>query len=99
MKTKQNGFLSWIAQEIVNPTHQTEAAPKSPACDPSSRSGSDESDGNEETKDQDMVDLTENEGASNNEELPEPYNQEKNEEHFIETLIERNQNGRMAPNP
>jgi hypothetical protein len=48
-----------------------------------------------------MVDLTENEALSNieralnNEELPEPYNQEENEEHFIEALIERNQNGEL----
>ncbi len=66
---------------------------KSPDYDPSSPSGSEESDSDEESKDQDMADLTENEGASNNQELPEPYNQEENEEHFIEALIERNQSG------
>ena len=42
-----------------------------------------------------MVDLTENEGASNNQELPEPLNLEEHEEHFIEALIERNQNGEL----
>jgi hypothetical protein len=52
-----------------------------------SRSGSEESDGDEGSKDQDMVDLTENEAPSNIEEPEEPFTQEENEEHFIEALL------------
>ena len=79
----------------VSPTHLTEVASKSPDYDPGSRSGSEESDSNKGSKDQDMVDLTENEASANIEEPAEPYNQEENEEHFIEALIERNQNGEL----
>ncbi len=71
-------------------TSNGDVGSKSPEYDPGSPSGFEESDSDEESKDQDMVDLTENERASNNEELPEPYNQEESEEHFIEALIERN---------
>ena len=70
-------------------------ASKSPEYDPGSRSGSEESDSDEGSIDQDMVDLTENEAPSNIEEPAEPYNQEENEEHFIEALIERNQSGEL----
>ncbi len=50
---------------------------KSPDYDPGSRSGSEESDSDEESKDQDMVYLTENEAPSNIEEPTEPFNQVK----------------------
>ena len=42
-----------------------------------------------------MVDLTENEGNPDFEELVEQYSQKEREELFIETLIERNQNGEL----
>ncbi len=77
-------------------TPNRDVGSRSPDYDPGSRSGSTESDPNEQEEDQDMVDLTENEGASNNQELPEPFNQEEAEEHFIEALIERNQNGELS---
>ena len=76
-------------------TPNRDVDPKSPDYDPGSRSGSEESDSDEGSKDQDMVDLTENEASANIEEPAEPVNQEENEEHFIEALIERNQNGEL----
>ncbi len=78
-------FLEERAQEKVNPTHQTEkwvlSLPRTTLVLA------------EEGKDQNMVDLTENEASADIEEPNEPFTQEENEEHFIETLIERNQNG------
>ncbi len=50
---------------------------RSPAYDPLPLENSDKSDGDEETQDQDMVDLTENEALLNIEEPADPYTQEE----------------------
>ncbi len=49
----------------------------------------------EETKDQDMVDLTAEGELSNIEEPADPHTQEEAEELFIEALIVRNQTGEL----
>jgi hypothetical protein len=75
---------------------------RSPGYEPPPLEDSDKSGSEEETKDQDMVDLTENGALPNTERVPlnieepaDPYTQEEAEEHFIEALIERNQNGEL----
>ena len=72
----------------------------SPAYDPGQRFGSEESNGSEESdssegsKDQDMVDLTEDEATANVGDPSESSTQEEDEEHFIEALMMRNQDGK-----
>ena len=57
--------------------------------------GSDESDSTEGSKDQDMVDLTEDGATANVGDPSESSTQEEDEEHFIEALMMRNQDGKL----
>ncbi len=87
-------FLNGPRNSKLN-TPNREVESRSPAYSPGSRSGSPVPAHNEEQKDENMVDLTENEGNPDFEELVEQYSQKEREELFIETLIERNQNGEL----
>ena len=75
---------------------------RSPRYDPLPLEGSAKSDEEDETKDQDMVDLTKGGALSSTEEVSmsieepaDPYTQEEAEEHFIQALVERSQNGEL----
>jgi hypothetical protein len=76
-------------------TPNREVESRSPAYSPGSRSGSPVPAHNEEQKDENMVDLTDNEGNPDLEDIVDRFSQEEREELFIETLIERNQNGEL----
>jgi hypothetical protein len=77
-------------------TPNREVESKSPAYSPGSRSGSPEPAHNEEQKDDNIVDLTNNEGNPDLEDIVDRFSLEEREELFIETLIERNQNGELG---
>jgi hypothetical protein len=98
-------WISFLSRPRNNKpdTPNREAVSRSPAYDPLPLDDSDKSVGDEETQDQDMVALTENEVLPNTEgallnieEPADPYTQEEaTEEQFIEALIERNRNGEL----
>ncbi len=87
-------FLNSPRNSKPNTTNR-EVESRSPAYSPGSRSGSTEPAHSEERKDESMVDLTDNEGKPDLEDIVERFSQEEREELFIETLIERNQNGEL----
>jgi hypothetical protein len=93
-KAKWISFLNSPRNSKPNTPNRVVSS-KSPSYDPGSRSGSEESDSSEGSKDQDMVDLTTNEASSNIEEEPPYLSQEENEERFIGELMERNRNGEL----
>ncbi len=68
---------------------------RSPAYSPGSRPGSPVPAQNEEQKDENMVDLTDEEGNPELEDDLDRFSLEENEEQFIEALIERNQKGEL----
>jgi hypothetical protein len=76
-------------------TPNREMKSTSPAYSPGSRSGSPEPAHNEEQKDDNRVDLTNDEENPNLEDIVDRFSLEEQEELFIETLIERNQNGEL----
>jgi hypothetical protein len=76
-------------------TPNREVESRSPAYSPGSRSGSPVPAHNEEQKDENMVDLTDNEGNPDLEDVLDRFSLEEREELFIETLVERNQNGEL----
>jgi hypothetical protein len=72
-------------------TPNREVESKSPAYSPGSRSGSPVPAHNEEQKDENMVDLTDNEEIPDLEDVLDQFSLEEREELFIEALVERNQ--------
>ena len=72
---------------------------RSPGYEPPPLEGSEKSDEDDETQDQDMVDLTAEGDLSNIEEPADPHTQEEAEELFIEALVLRNQNGELNTIP
>ncbi len=77
-KQKWVKFLNSPRNSKPNTPNRDEVS-KSPDYDPGSRSGSEELDSDEESKDQAMVDLTENEASSTIEEPAEPFAQSRRE--------------------
>jgi hypothetical protein len=88
-------FLNNSPRNSKPNTPNREVESRSPAYSPGSHSGSTEPAHNEEQKDENMVDLTDNEGNPDLEDIVDRFSQEEREELFIETLIERNQNGEL----
>jgi hypothetical protein len=98
-KAKWIAFLNGPRNSHPNSPNR-ETMSTSPRYNPTSLES--ETEGEEETKDQDMVDLTESGALPDTEEVfmsieepADPYTQEEAEELFIQALVERNQNGEL----